>query len=502
MPPSKSKKKQPVDKIISVVSGWGTDTEPPPSKRLVREWNVHQLAIFADVATGKDNLVVIARAGSGKTTTIVEAVYRVPPKLSILVAAFNKSIRDTLVPLVPASTDTSTFHSLGMRTILLSNPKAKFEQWKLSKVVEEIIGNIWVQKDLADQLQKCASLAKGHMIDQVGDLDEIIDKYGIDAGSGKERDDFITYVCRILSRCRAQSNIFDYDDMIWLPLVLGLHVPKYDRVFVDETQDLNKAQIQLVLKAVKPEGKVVAVGDDRQAIYGFRGADDKAIPSVIETLNAKILPLSVTYRCAKSIVRLANKLVPDLEHAPLAVEGSVTDVAYDEMKKNARPGDFVLSRVNAPLIGLAMSFLKDNRPANIQGRDIGGNLSGMIKRSKAKTVKDFEKYVMTWRAEEVARLVQKKRDTTSAEDKAECLMTLCEGAVTLADVKAKIDRLFSDTDDKNKIILSTTHKAKGLERERVFVLANTYRKGKSTEEDNLWYVAITRAKSELFIVRK
>lgn len=70
----------------------------------------------------------------------------------------------------------------------------------------------------------------------------------------------------------------------------------------------------------------------------------------------------------------------------------------------------------------------------------------------------------------------------------------------MQEIKDKIDGLFSDTDAANRIMLSTTHKAKGLERDRVWILMDTYRPKKSTEEANLYYVAVTRARKSLFKV--
>jgi superfamily I DNA/RNA helicase len=95
-----------------------------------------------------------------------------------------------------------------------------------------------------------------------------------------------------------------------------------------------------------------------------------------------------------------------------------------------------------------------------------------------------------------------KRDTTICIDKAECLLNLTEGVLTIKDLKSTIESLFNDTDDTAKVIFSTTHKAKGLERDRVFILADTYRKMNGGEEANLWYVAVTRSKKELYLVRK
>jgi superfamily I DNA/RNA helicase len=151
-----------------------------------------------------------------------------------------------------------------------------------------------------------------------------------------------------------------------------------------------------------------------------------------------------------------------------------------------------------------MALLKANVPANIQGRDVGANLQYFIKKSKAKTINKFIEYVNNWREQEVERLMSEKKDTSAAIDKAECLLNLCEGTLTIKDLKETIDRLFDDVDDNKKVILSTTHKAKGLERDRVFILVNTYRYGPGVigEEANLWYVAVTRCIKELYLVRK
>ena len=143
-------------------------------------------------------------------------------------------------------------------------------------------------------------------------------------------------------------------------------------------------------------------------------------------------------------------------------------------------------------------------PANIQGKDVGANLLYFIKKSKAKTINKFITYVNSWRDQEIERLVSEKKSTDICVDKAECLLNLCEGTLTIKDLKEIIEKLFNDVDDNKKVIFSTTHKAKGMERDRVFVLAGTYRYGPGVEgeEANLWYVAITRSKSELFLVYK
>jgi DNA helicase-2/ATP-dependent DNA helicase PcrA len=467
-----------------------------------RDWSALQKNIFQDIAKGAGHTVVIARAGSGKTSTIVEGFKYIPRGKKTLMVAFNKAIADELRQRAPSYVDTMTLHALGYRAIRQRfGNNVALEQNKMQLIFEDLIGkDDW---DLTMQFCKCASLCKGFLFDTPIKISELIDNFGIDTGDFKQ-EDFIKHVIKALGVCKSQTQIIDFDDMIYFPFVYRLNVGKFDVVFVDEAQDLNTAQIAMVLSAVKVDGRIIAVGDPAQSIYQFRGADSDAIPNFINKLSAKSLPLSVTYRCPKKVVELAQQVVADIEAAPNAPQGVVEEVLTEELLKLVKPGDFVLSRTNAPLIKHCLKLLRAGVPANIQGRDIGSNLLYFIKKSKAKNINAFIDYVNEWRQIETKRLLSEKKDTTVAIDKSECLLNLCEGTLTIKDLKETIEKLFSDVDDAAKVVFSTTHKAKGLERDRVFVLAGTYRYGPGVEgeEANLWYVAITRAKSSLFLVRK
>ena len=99
-------------------------------------------------------------------------------------------------------------------------------------------------------------------------------------------------------------------------------------------------------------------------------------------------------------------------------------------------------------------------------------------------------------------------DSQSVIDTRECIFALMSGAPSVDEVLTRIETLFADTDSANIIMLSSTHRAKGLERDRVFVLADTFMQASKrrsnvnvVEEENLWYVAISRAKRELVLVR-
>lgn len=479
---------------------------PEPKTKVAepkRNWSVFQKKIFLDIAKGQGHTVVEARAGSGKTSTIVEGFRYVPRGKKTLMVAFNKSIAEELKLRAPSYVDCMTLHSLGFRAIKQAFGTVVLENKKMQFIFEKIIGDGSENWDLNQSLCKCASLCKGFLFDSPAKISELIEKFNIELCEIKE-ETFIKHVIKALGMAKAEKNLIDFDDMIWFPFIYRLNVGKFDFVFIDELQDLNQAQIAMALSAVKVDGRIIGVGDRFQSIYQFRGADSEAMPYVIDLLKAKILPLSITYRCPLKIVSLAQEIVPDIEAHEAAPPGKVEYIFQPDMLSLVKPGDFILSRTNAPLIKNCMALLKQGVPANIQGRDVGTNLLYFIKKSKAKTIDKFMEYLETWKKNELSRLLAERKDPTNCIDKAECLSNLCEDCSSIQALKNNIDKLFADTDDEKKVILSTTHKAKGLERDRVFILRNTYRYGPGVtgEEANLYYVAVTRAKKELYLVHK
>lgn len=488
-----------------------------------RIWSPLQQAVFDDVKHGAGNTVVIARAGSGKSTTLEECVRLVPDDQCVLVLAFNRAIADAFKTRVHGlpNVDVMTAHSFGLRACGQLG-KLKIDGQRSQKLARPI-ADAWGKKHAFDARRamcRVVSFAKGALINvnNFNALENIVDERGVDVPEGRSLDAFLTACSRLLDRCADVSDgALDFDDMIWLPIVRGLRITKYARVFVDETQDLNAAQLELSIRALAPSGRALYVGDDRQAIYGFRGADENAVSRVVERLEAKVLPLSITYRCARSIVEVARREVPDLEAAPNAIDGIVRRVKIDDL--DPEPGDAVLSRTNAPLISLCLQWLGRGVRCAILGRDVGESLRALVAKLDASSVPQLRDYVAQWRDVEVQRLTSKDPPLESAaqavEDRAECLFAISNGCSSIEAVVSRLEQLFDGNDDSSAhVTLSSTHKAKGLEWDRVWVLRDTYRaapgapqwKRKGTvvpfgaEERNLWYVCTTRAKTELMIV--
>ena len=290
--------------------------------------------------------------------------------------------------------------------------------------------------------------------------------------------------------------------------VEGCHNFYANGILVHNCQDLNKVQIELVLRLINYTGRCVAVGDRCQGIYGFRGADVDAVPNLISALNATILPLSTTYRCPKSHVALAKKLVPQIEAAEWAEDGFIRDTSYYEMITDIREGDLVLCRVNAPLVKTCYSFIKRGMKATIRGRDIGKQLETLVDRMKATTIHDLLRKLDVYMHNEMTKLeaAGKESRIASLVDRVETLIALCDGVNDLGDLRYRISSIFDDV-TRSGVTLSSVHRAKGCESNRVYILhpeLMPHPLAKSewqlSQELNVKYVALTRSKSELIFV--
>jgi DNA helicase II / ATP-dependent DNA helicase PcrA len=479
-----------------------------------------QEAIFADVGSGEGHTVVLALAGTGKSTTILKSLDHLPPEAAndTLLVAFNKNIAKHLEGQAPPGVKVQTLHGYGLRQISGAiYPRPTIDDEKMHKILGELIPDR--VREARGPARKLVDLAKGCLASKAESVDAIIDAYEVNVPDVLEREQFIAYALEAMDRSLDDQTTVDFNDMIWFPCKLKMTTQSYARVFVDETQDLNAAQIKLALKACDPNGRICAVGDKNQAIYQFRGADHQAIDNVIRKLSAKTLGLTTTYRCAKSIVRLAQTIVPEFEAAPGAPEGIVRDADVNHLLAKAEPGDFVLSRSNAPLVRVCLRFIREGKRVAIQGRDIGARLRAVIVRANKRAAGDVMvmlSEVERWKQKEIDRLTKLERDATNVTDTAGCIEAISEDASTVEEILQRIDRIFEDNGagDKGKIVLSSTHKAKGLERDRVWLLANTYMQGRryraengweydppGVAERNLWYVAISRAQRELVLIR-
>ena len=469
-----------------------------------RAWSHYQQAIFDAIeAPEGGSLLVEALAGTGKTTTICEAVDRVPGTQTVLVTAFNKAIAEELRGRLPGDVVVKTWHAFGYSNL----PGRRLEQLKrgeknyMLQLLDKQAARAaargqrrWLQDRRARALilkltgigkQAIFELAQLRNAEQLPSLlDGLADACDLMFPKMLPRlhmcDDAAEMLLACWEHLRDPKAPITFDDMLWAPLVLELPIAQFDWVFVDEAQDLNPIQIALMLRAVKPGGRVVAVGDPHQAIYHFRGADAAALERVVKATHATRLPLSISYRCPRLVVAEAQELVPEFCAAPGAPEGLVEHCAMADLLSDARPGDFVISRTNAPLVELALHWLAQGKPARIRGRDVGAQLAELARELKAVTYADFYRRLQAWAEVECLRLEEAERETGGVHEKAAILRTIAKRADSgLAtanaseSVAAECESLFSD-DSVGAIELMTAHKSKGLEARRVWILRDTF----------------------------
>jgi len=182
-------------------------------------------------------------------------------------------------------------------------------------------------------------------------------------------------------------------------------------------------------------------------------------------------------------------------------------------------GDTILCRNNAPLIKVAYKLIASGRGVCVVGRDIGAGLKLLAKRIVGKDLTQPVAYLlqglMEWKDQEAAKALAKDQPSKleAINDKAESLFAIIDGsgATTIEDVINAIEELFGKTSA--PITLSTIHRAKGMEWDRVFFLnqklipsiwaVKAYDKDPERyewmmqEERNLRYVGVTRAKKQL-----
>lgn len=515
----------------------------------------YQQKVYDFITKGKGNAVVSAVAGSGKTTTLLNALKLIPKNKTSLFLAFNKSIAKELSERVPEGSNThvKTVHGFGMSSLLrdfscdvfggkyrkmlrdimeflqkdelsiLKDYGFKTDEMKLVYDMQidfedEKIDN---PKGYLNRVVELCDLGRLNLIDTdnqdagIDELYKIAEKHNVDIVNGEC---FRAWI--LIKLGTAYTAKIDFTDMIYLPIKYNLRVWQYDFVFIDECQDLNACQRELMLRAVKPKwGRFVAVGDPHQAIYGFAGADSDSFDKLCAIPYTTKLPLSVCYRCGTEIIKKAQNIIPHIEAFEKAEAGTVDNEADLTMIQDR---DMVLCRQTYPIVRLCLKMLSEGRKATIMGGDIGKSLIKMIEDTQRKSEEWTMQNVFNRLYKELEKVVNnlmRKEGLTKAEaeetqiysvakERIEVIEMLSKNCDKPQEVIAKIDKIFSD-DSTDGIILSTIHKSKGLEADRVFIIHPELMPSKYarkawelTQEENLRYVAYTRAKSYLGFISK
>lgn len=401
----------------------------------------YQKAILNAVRNTRDNLLVDAKAGSGKTSTLILIANEITKQnKKCLFLAFNKSIVTELQNKISLDNcEIKTLHSLGLsflRSYLYRIYKEKYEleideNGELVKTWVEELFNV----HCLDNFLKCEYIKglddseikdiKSNLLREIASMVNYVRLYNINYHnyinvlnlgnqlcwylkfSNKYNIlDYPKIVELIIDKIKylfehPQTNssgiphyIVSYTDMIYFPCLYKMFPPfsvkpYLDFILCDECQDLSVLQ-QLFLKLLYTNtNRFIFVGDEKQAIYGFAGADTKSIKNLKNNFYLKELPLNICYRCPENIIKLAKDIVPSIDWNHSRKDKGIIELCtITDLKNNIKPGDVIIGRRNNDLLKLYKYLTLDNLiSVKFKNVDMVNNIINEIKR----TIKEYIK---------------------------------------------------------------------------------------------------------------
>lgn len=520
---------------------------PAPASR-PRRLSPQQEGVLDWVRNDSGNAIVTAVAGSGKTTTLIEAVGAMYGRVAF--GAYNKSIADeiegrvSLLGNLRAQANVGTFHRFGYRALRQLPGQPKLDGYKTRNQARS--RGLGSEPQMLDFVSELVSIAKlnglGLFEDTVWSIDDnepwqgLVDHYGIDnslmgrPGAYLKEEEVATETLRGIGIAREMleesiaiaDEVIDFDDQLYLPLYHDLPFPQHNWVLIDEAQDTNLLRLEIARRMLRRDGRLIAVGDPAQAIYGFTGAFSNSLRQIARRFNTVDLPLTVSFRCPKAVVRVAQQWAPHIEAAPEAPEGEYRVIdnrdflsSLIDMPEARRREAAVLCRYNAPVVTLAFRLLREGVSAHVAGRDIGGQVKNLLKKfGQSGPASALLPKLEEFQRREEARFLARGQEMRAASvvDRCQTLIAITRGTMdvqpgaTVHDVELWINRIIDD--DQPGLTLSSIHKAKGREWETVYWLGrNGYqpcrwasKDWQLEQESNLMYVAATRAKQALIEV--
>ena len=507
----------------------------------------YQQAIMDALLAGQHRITVQAAPGAGKTTLlkmICELLLErglVTAGDMALLLAFNKHIVAELKKELPPGFDIRTVSSLGHLICQQNQPGLKFNPRKYEDLTTDVIRGLGIpsratREELRERLTSCLQLHVGHDLGlgiQPGDWVDIMED--LDAPVMGSEHTLYQLTLRVLRQglgLLEQQNVISFYDQVLAPSHYGWRLARPVRfLLIDELQDISKAGLKLLQAASDEQTVIIGVGDRDQAINGFAGADHDAMENFSQAFGTRTLPLSISYRCPTRVLDLARPLASGaLEAAPGAQEGIVEDIDDEEFFRLVKPGALVLCRVNAPLVSLFYALIGQGIPAFVRGRDLSRSLVAFArdtvtwdgKKPRREQLKDslplddFTRKLGEYTEFLLAQI--EKEAERSGKDPAMRVVTLADknqamgliheqsGARTLGELVKAIRRLF-EGDESRSVVLSSAHRAKGLEARDVFIVEPDlmpHPKAQSERarraEECVRYVAYTRAKESLRFV--
>ena len=416
--------------------------------------STYQENILNTVKSTNKNILVDAKAGSGKTSTLIlisEAIQKQGNKCLFL--AFNKHIVEELKGKMD-TTDCAvkTIHSLGysyLRSFLYrqygQHYKMDLDENKLREIVKHKFEEDGYQQSVIEHnIDKTGTELKDFIRTLISETCHLINFCRFHMTNYHEQDKvrklalsccrtiieenigFDNYPTLVESVIDKLKNDFenpeiidglptykvDFTDMIYFPVYYKMIPPwsikEYlDYVLVDECQDLSELQ-QEFLKTLGNNSRFIFVGDEKQAIYGFAGADTKSIFKLTQRYDLEQLPLNICYRCPKKVIKLVQQeVLPTIEYNKERPDvGEVYCIERSEIIKNLEKNDVIITRRNSDLLRLFIDLsVKKKIQVRLLNKDLVNNVTNNLTRIVNSYIEKYnkglniEKELFEWMAE-------------------------------------------------------------------------------------------------------
>jgi superfamily I DNA/RNA helicase len=505
-----------------------------------------QQAIVEATKSSSDSLMISAYAGCSKTTTLTLCAKNITG--SGLALAFNVKIKKELEERFPSHFEVMTLNGLGHRAWGRALGKGMgVDDKKLGKIVsaEARAAKLDLSPDEWSAVRKIISSAmmSGLVPSTFSNFRGLVpdDLPTWRAIAESEFDDLSDHLLQFARHCLIASirqsfeGTISYDDQIYMPTLFGGVFPRFPLVMVDEAQDLsplNHAQVKKVAA-----GRLIVVGDPKQAIYAFRGADSESMAKLRSMRATWIdLPLTQTFRCPTAVVERQQRHAPGFTAASSNAVGVVVDKVFsgedkswtwsfisDLQEQAAKDlkisldatNVVILCRNNAPLLKCAFALIKRGIAPLMLGRDIGSGLVTLAKKlcpDEDQPIEEALRAIDEWEEFEV-RKARANDDDTKADsilDRSQSLKAVIEGDSKIKTAGQLRDAIKTLFDRKwGKVSLASGHRSKGLEWEVVIHLdpwrvpskwAKDAGGAALQQELNLKYVIETRTKHTLALL--
>ncbi|HYA85717.1 MAG TPA: ATP-dependent helicase [Nitrospirota bacterium] len=466
------------------------------------------------VTTIDGALLIVAGPGTGKTLTIVRRIawlisQGVNPEGILAVTFTNRAAREmreraeTLLGKAASSIFIGTLHLLGL-TILREFSSAELTLYNREE-----------QAELIKTLSKKTGTRAQDFIEKISRIKNFVDP--LDEECKELFENYETIL--------KHNHAVDFDDLVRNPLTILEQNPsaavlsKFSHIMVDEYQDINPAQYRLIRLLSQKSDSICAIGDSDQAIYGFRGASASGFLRFgSDFKDARTVALTKNYRSSAVVLTASNSVIRNnqdrIEKNIVPTLGQGSCIGVFSLPDERTEGELIVQEIEARIGGT--SHYQQSR----SGRDVDRPSEAfcfsdvaVIYRTNAQA-KAIEE---TFRASGIPYQVLGRKSSLQAKTLDETIAYLHSlvdpdaevlGQPTTCEAKLLTAADFFDP-RANTVTLTTMHTAKGLEFRVVFIagvedgllpFTVTKRNADIEEERRLFYVGMTRAKEDLFLL--